>query len=160
MDTTHGATCNEADDVAVKQAAIANAVQSHLVVDSSKHGLVASWRFADRPQFASIITDDGVIPNIDATNCSSPGLARRCATVPMMPLLASEVAAGGKAVVSVRYQKGLFIIARHRSSSLFSASISARTSDACLRSCPTLCQYLYPNRPPPMRVHESAKSNL
>jgi DeoR family deoxyribose operon repressor len=61
MDTTHGATCNEADDVAVKQAAIAHAVQSHLVVDSSKHGLVASWRFADRPQFASIITDDGVI---------------------------------------------------------------------------------------------------
>jgi DeoR family deoxyribose operon repressor len=56
LDATHGVTCDEADDVTIKQAAMANAVESHLVVDSSKHGLVAPWRFADRRQFTSIIT--------------------------------------------------------------------------------------------------------
>lgn len=50
-------TCSHFHEVPVKQAAIARAVEAHLVVDASKFGKVRAARFAEAGAFASIISD-------------------------------------------------------------------------------------------------------
>ena len=56
---TRGVTCSHFHEVPVKQAAIARAVESYLVVDASKFGKVRAAHFADIPAFTSIISDQG-----------------------------------------------------------------------------------------------------
>jgi DeoR family deoxyribose operon repressor len=57
VDETRGVTCAQFHEVPMKQAAIARAVESYLVVDSSKFGKVRAAHFAEVSAFASIITD-------------------------------------------------------------------------------------------------------
>jgi DeoR family deoxyribose operon repressor len=52
-----GVTCSHFHEVPVKQAAIARAVEAHLVIDSSKFGKVRAAHFAGVDAFASIISD-------------------------------------------------------------------------------------------------------
>jgi DeoR family deoxyribose operon repressor len=54
---TRGVTCSHFHEVPVKQAAIARAVESYLVVDSSKFGKVRAAHFADAGAFTSIVSD-------------------------------------------------------------------------------------------------------
>jgi DeoR family deoxyribose operon repressor len=56
---TRGVTCSHFHEVPVKQAAIARAVESHLVVDASKFGKVRAAHFADTDAFTSIVSDQG-----------------------------------------------------------------------------------------------------
>ncbi len=53
---TRGVTCSHFHEVPVKQAAIARAVQSYLVVDGSKIGRVRAARFAELSDFTSVIS--------------------------------------------------------------------------------------------------------
>jgi len=46
----------------VKQAAMASAVERHLVVDRSKFGVVKAVRFSQIEDFDSIITEEGQAP--------------------------------------------------------------------------------------------------
>jgi DeoR family deoxyribose operon repressor len=57
VDDERGVTCSHFHEVPVKQAAIARAVQSHLVVDASKFGKVRAAHFAETSAFASIVSD-------------------------------------------------------------------------------------------------------
>lgn len=57
VDETRGVTCSHFHEVPVKQAAIARAVESHLVVDASKFGKIRAAHFAEVGDFASIVTD-------------------------------------------------------------------------------------------------------
>jgi len=59
VDETRGVTCWNFHEVALKQAAMASAVESHLVVDSSKFGVVKAVRFSQIDDFDSIITEKG-----------------------------------------------------------------------------------------------------
>ncbi|MFP3554162.1 DeoR/GlpR family DNA-binding transcription regulator [Paraburkholderia sp. SIMBA_049] len=59
VDDAHGVTCWNFHEVALKQAAMAAAVESHLVVDSSKFGVVKAVRFSKVEEFASVITEKG-----------------------------------------------------------------------------------------------------
>jgi DeoR family deoxyribose operon repressor len=59
VDPTRGVTCWNFHEVALKQAAMASAVESHLVVDSSKFGVVKAVRFSQVDDFDSIITEKG-----------------------------------------------------------------------------------------------------
>jgi DeoR family deoxyribose operon repressor len=52
-----GVTCSHFHEVPVKQAAIARAVESHLVVDASKFGKVRAAHFAEVTAFTSIVSD-------------------------------------------------------------------------------------------------------
>lgn len=52
-----GVTCSHFHEVPVKQAAIARAVESHLVVDASKFGKVRAAHFAEVAAFTSILSD-------------------------------------------------------------------------------------------------------
>lgn len=52
-----GVTCSHFHEVPVKQAAIARAVESHLVVDASKFGKVRAAHFAEVAAFTSIVSD-------------------------------------------------------------------------------------------------------
>lgn len=54
---TRGVTCSHFHEVPVKQAAIERAVESYLVVDSSKFGKVRAAHFADTGTFTSIVSD-------------------------------------------------------------------------------------------------------
>lgn len=54
---TRGVTCSHFHEVPVKQAAIARAVESYLVVDSSKFGKVRAAHFAEADAFTSIVSD-------------------------------------------------------------------------------------------------------
>lgn len=54
---TRGVTCSHFHEVAVKQAAIARAVDSYLVVDASKFGKVRAAHFAEAHTFTSIVSD-------------------------------------------------------------------------------------------------------
>lgn len=54
---TRGVTCSHFHEVPVKQAAIARAVESHLVVDASKFGKVRAAHFAEVDAFTSIVSD-------------------------------------------------------------------------------------------------------
>ncbi|MBX3584661.1 MAG: DeoR/GlpR transcriptional regulator [Rhizobiaceae bacterium] len=57
VDDERGVTCSHFHEVPVKQAAIARAVQSHLVIDSSKFGKVRAAFFANADSFTSICSD-------------------------------------------------------------------------------------------------------
>ncbi len=59
IDDTRGVTCWNFHEVALKQAAMASAVESHLVADTSKFGVVKAVRFAKIGDFESIITEHG-----------------------------------------------------------------------------------------------------
>ncbi|WP_213307545.1 DeoR/GlpR family DNA-binding transcription regulator [Paraburkholderia sacchari] len=59
VDAARGVTCWNAHEVPLKQAAMSSAVESHLVVDTSKDGVVKAWRFAQMEDFDSIITEKG-----------------------------------------------------------------------------------------------------
>lgn len=52
-----GVTCSHFHEVRVKQAAIARALESHLVVDASKFGKVRAAHFAEVAAFTSIVSD-------------------------------------------------------------------------------------------------------
>lgn len=56
---TRGVTCSHFHEVPVKQAAIARAVESYLVVDASKFGKVRAAHFAEADAFTSIVSDQG-----------------------------------------------------------------------------------------------------
>jgi DeoR family deoxyribose operon repressor len=62
VDTARGVTCWNFHEVALKQAAMASAVESHLVVDQSKFGIVKAVRFSQVDDFDSIITEKGQAP--------------------------------------------------------------------------------------------------
>jgi len=59
VDVTRGVSCWNFHEVPIKQAAMASAVESHLVVDSSKFGQVRAVHFAQAGDFDSIITEQG-----------------------------------------------------------------------------------------------------
>jgi DeoR family deoxyribose operon repressor len=59
VDAARGVTCWNFHEVALKQAAMASAVESHLVVDASKYGIVKAWRFSQLDDFNSVITEKG-----------------------------------------------------------------------------------------------------
>lgn len=59
VDETRGVTCSHFHEVPIKQAAIARAVEAHLVVDASKFGKVRAAHFAEISTFASIVSDKG-----------------------------------------------------------------------------------------------------
>jgi DeoR family transcriptional regulator, deoxyribose operon repressor len=59
VDPARGVTCWNVHEVAIKQAAMASAVERHLVVDTSKFGVVKAWRFSQMEDFDSIITEKG-----------------------------------------------------------------------------------------------------
>ncbi|MGU7773336.1 DeoR/GlpR family DNA-binding transcription regulator [Burkholderia sp. MR1-5-21] len=59
VDDTRGVTCWNFHEVAIKQAAMDSAVERHLVVDSSKFGVVKAVRFSQLGDFDSIITEQG-----------------------------------------------------------------------------------------------------
>ena len=59
VDPARGVTCWNFHEVAVKQAAMASAVERHLVVDRSKFGVVKAVRFSQIEDFDSIITEEG-----------------------------------------------------------------------------------------------------
>ena len=52
-----GVTCSHFHEVPVKQAAIARAVDSYLVVDASKFGKVRAAHFAEADAFTSIVSN-------------------------------------------------------------------------------------------------------
>lgn len=59
VDAARGVTCWNFHEVALKQAAMASAVERHLVVDQSKFGVVKAVRFSQVDDFDSIITEKG-----------------------------------------------------------------------------------------------------
>jgi DeoR family deoxyribose operon repressor len=59
VDETRGVTCSHFHEVPVKQAAIARAVEAHLVIDASKFGKVRAAHFAEVSAFTSIVSDRG-----------------------------------------------------------------------------------------------------
>ena len=59
VDAARGVTCWNFHEVAIKQAAMASAVERHLVVDASKFGDVKAVRFSQIDEFDSIITEKG-----------------------------------------------------------------------------------------------------
>lgn len=59
VDPARGVTCWNFHEVALKEAAMASAVERHLVVDTSKFGLVKAWRFSQIADFDSVITEKG-----------------------------------------------------------------------------------------------------
>jgi DeoR family deoxyribose operon repressor len=59
VDQARGVTCWNFHEVALKQAAMASAVERHLVVDTSKFGAVKAVRFSQVDDFDSIITEKG-----------------------------------------------------------------------------------------------------
>lgn len=57
---TQGASCSNFHEVAIKQEAIRRAIETYLVVDSSKFGRVRSAYFADTGDFDAVLTDAAV----------------------------------------------------------------------------------------------------
>jgi DeoR family transcriptional regulator, deoxyribose operon repressor len=60
VDVERGASCSNFYEVPIKQKAIDGAMESHLVVDSSKFGKIRPAYFARIDQFDSVITESGV----------------------------------------------------------------------------------------------------
>jgi DeoR family deoxyribose operon repressor len=60
VDEARGVTCWNFHEVAIKQAAMASAVERHLVVDASKFGKVKAVRFSHISEFDSVITEEGL----------------------------------------------------------------------------------------------------
>jgi DeoR family deoxyribose operon repressor len=73
VDLTHGVSCVQFHEVAVKQAAMVRSVEKYLLVDSSKFGQVKPAFFAQVEAFDGIVTDDGIAPEF----ASEPDLKRR-----------------------------------------------------------------------------------
>jgi DeoR family transcriptional regulator, deoxyribose operon repressor len=67
IDPARGVTCWNFHEVAIKQAAMASAVERHLVADASKFGAVKAWRFSQIEDFDSIITEKGRQPHKPST---------------------------------------------------------------------------------------------
>jgi DeoR family transcriptional regulator, deoxyribose operon repressor len=61
VDETRGVTCWNFHEVPIKQAAMASAVEKHLVVDASKIGQVKAARFSQLSDFDSLITEKGQV---------------------------------------------------------------------------------------------------
>lgn len=61
VDEARGVTCWNFHEVAIKQAAMASAVERYLVVDSSKFGKVKAMRFSQIDDFDSVITEKGPV---------------------------------------------------------------------------------------------------
>jgi DeoR family deoxyribose operon repressor len=59
VDEARGVTCWNFHEVGIKQAAMASAVERHLVVDESKLGKVKAVRFSQLDEFDSIVTEAG-----------------------------------------------------------------------------------------------------
>jgi DeoR family transcriptional regulator, deoxyribose operon repressor len=59
VDDARGVSCWNFHEVPIKQAAMASAVERHLVVDSSKFGQVRAVRFAQVSDFDSVISEQG-----------------------------------------------------------------------------------------------------
>ncbi|WP_206995036.1 DeoR/GlpR family DNA-binding transcription regulator [Trinickia mobilis] len=59
IDDARGVTCWNFHEVGLKQAAMASAVERHLIVDASKFGVVKPVRFSQVDDFDSIITEKG-----------------------------------------------------------------------------------------------------
>lgn len=59
VDEARGVTCWNFHEVGIKQAAMASAVERHLVVDESKFGKVKAVRFSQLDEFDSIVTELG-----------------------------------------------------------------------------------------------------
>ena len=59
VDVARGVSCWNFHEVPIKQAAMVSAVERHLVVDSSKFGLVRAVRFAQIGDFDSVISEQG-----------------------------------------------------------------------------------------------------
>ena len=62
VDVERGASCSNFHEVPIKQKAMQGAIESHLVVDSSKFGKIRPAYFARIDQFDSIITEAGTQP--------------------------------------------------------------------------------------------------
>jgi DeoR family deoxyribose operon repressor len=60
IDVARGASCSHFHEVPIKQKAIASALESHLVIDSSKFGTVKPAYFARLTDFRSVITEAGM----------------------------------------------------------------------------------------------------
>lgn len=61
---THGVSCSNFHEVAIKQEAISRSLATYLVVDSSKLGRVRSAYFADLSAFDAVLTDAGADPSL------------------------------------------------------------------------------------------------
>lgn len=59
VDEGRGVTCWNFHEVGIKQAAMASAVEKHLVIDTSKMGKVKAVRFSQLGDFDSLITERG-----------------------------------------------------------------------------------------------------
>ena len=59
VDEARGVSCWNFHEVPIKQAAMASAVERHLVVDSSKFGQLRAVRFAQVSDFDSVISEQG-----------------------------------------------------------------------------------------------------
>lgn len=59
VDVERGASCSHFHEVPIKQKAIASALESHLVIDSSKFGIVKPAYFARLTDFKTIVTEAG-----------------------------------------------------------------------------------------------------
>ena len=57
VDVERGVSCSNFYEVPIKQKAMLGAIERHLVVDSSKFGIVRPAFFAKLDQFTSIITE-------------------------------------------------------------------------------------------------------
>jgi len=62
VDVERGVSCSNFHEVPIKQKAIAGALESHLVVDSSKFGKIKPAVFAPLDSFRSILTEQGAKP--------------------------------------------------------------------------------------------------
>jgi len=60
VDVERGVSCSNFYEIPIKQKVMLGAIESHLVVDSSKFGKVRPAYFAKLDQFTSIITEAGV----------------------------------------------------------------------------------------------------
>ena len=63
---TFGASCSNFNEVPVKRAVLDRAVQSFLVIDSSKHGLLKPAPFAPVAAFAQVIDEVSHLPTVDS----------------------------------------------------------------------------------------------
>jgi DeoR family transcriptional regulator, deoxyribose operon repressor len=59
VDEARGVTCSHFHEISIKKAAIARAVESHLVVDASKFGKIRAAHFAGLGDFTSVISNAG-----------------------------------------------------------------------------------------------------
>lgn len=68
VDVNRGASCSHFHEVPIKQKAIATALESHLVIDSTKFTLVKPAYFAKLADFKTIITEAGMSAAVDTSD--------------------------------------------------------------------------------------------